>query len=167
MKNVCPCLSCYLMFWPLAVGFHWSSKYMRYGSCSTIIAPRHRTWNMLKIRWSNHGIGPLRWCYSIEQMLAHICLHDVPAEMIYHHLINGGLRSARVDDVIETGRYSETYTLCEITCKFNQLGLRLFKAFMNTAYRRHISIILMYLKTNTKFRYRRAQKRTFQGKMRW
>ena len=87
--------------------------------------------------------------------------------MIYHHLINGGLRSARVDDAIETGKHSETYTLCEIRCKFYQLGLRLFKAFMNTANRQHISIILMYLKTNAIFRYRRAQIRTFQDKMRW
>ena len=93
-------------------------------------------------------------------------MYDVPAEMIYHHFINGGLRSARVDDVIKTGRHSETCTLCEIRCKFNQLGLRLFKAFMNSAYCRHISIILMYLKTNAMFRYRRAQIRTFQDKMR-
>ena len=56
--------------------------------------------------------------------------------------------------------------LCEIRCKFNQLGLSLFKAFVNTAYRRHISIILMYLKTSAIFRYRRAQIRTFQDKMR-
>ena len=39
----------------------------------------------------------------------------------------------------------------------------LFKAFM----RRRISIILMYLKTNTVFRYSRAQIRTFQDVMRW
>ena len=38
---------------------------------------------------------------------------------------------------------------------------------MNTAYRRYISIILMYLKTNAIFKYRRAQIRTFQDKMRW
>ena len=56
-------------------------------------------------------------------------------------------------------------THCEKTCKFNQLGLRLFKAFMNTAYRRHI--IVMYLKANAIFRYRRAQIRTFQDEMRW
>ena len=29
-------------FRPLAVGVHWSSKYVRYGSCSTIVAQRHR-----------------------------------------------------------------------------------------------------------------------------
>ena len=162
IKNVCPRLSCYLMFWPSAVGVHGSYKYVRYGSCSTIVAPRQRTWNVLKIRRSNPGIGPLMVLHHWTNVSTHVCIHDVPAEMIYHHLINGRLRSARVDDVIETGRHSETYKLCEIRCKFNQLGLRLFKA-----YRRYISIILMYLKTNAIFRYRHAQIRTFQDKMRW
>ena len=29
--------------WPSAVGIHGSTKYVRYVSCSTIVAPRHRT----------------------------------------------------------------------------------------------------------------------------
>ena len=99
-------------------------------------------------------------------MLAHMytrcpCREDIPPFDQWRAKVG------KVDDVIDTGRHSETYTLCEIRCKFNQLGLRLFKAFMNTAYRRYISIILMYLKTNAIFRYRRAQMRTFQDEMRW
>ena len=60
---------------------------------------------------------------------------EIYAEMIFHHLINGGLSPARVDDVIRLGtvccgRHSEAYTLCEIRRKFIQLCLRLFKAFL-------------------------------------
>ena len=38
------------------------AKYVRYGFYSTIVAPRHMTWHVLKTRQSNHGIGPLMLC---------------------------------------------------------------------------------------------------------
>ena len=53
---------------------------------------------------------------------------------------------------IALGGLTEAYKHCEIKRKFNQLSLRLFKAFMSQS----ISIILMYIKTNTIFGYRRA-----------
>ena len=66
--------------------------------------------------------------------LSHMYTYDVPAEIIYHHLLNGELRPARVDDVIRPGtvccgRNSEAYTLCQNRSKFNKLGQSLSKAF--------------------------------------
>ena len=76
-------------------------------------------------------LNPRRAVAASNQCLA----HDVPAEMINHHLINGGLRAARVDEVIGTVclRLTLSYTLCETRPKFNQLDLRLSKAFIQYA----------------------------------
>ena len=95
------------------------------------------TWRSQKATWRCAMLERARR-NTVEPMLAQMytrcpCRDDWPIPLFNQWRAEVGMSGWRHRDGLLLGRHSEAYTLCEIRRKFNQLGLPLFKAFIQYA----------------------------------